>query len=257
MIRFFRIWNNQRNTGTMLTVEKLKNGAMKLDIHLTPLQLGQFEIYYHKIIDWNKRINLTRITEYEDVQVKHFLDSLTVTAAVDFNRKSLKVIDVGTGAGLPGIPLKIVFPEIRLTLIEATIKKTKFLEEVVTNLDLREVEVIPGRAETAAHDVRYREKFDVVVSRALAPLPALVELTLPFCNVGGYCIAQKKGNIEKEIEQSKKAVEVMGGRLLRIHKVELKEFDDNRSLVIIDKIKATPVEYPRMPGMPEKRPIIS
>ena len=238
-------------------MEILKSAVEKLHIHLTPLQLEQFQNYYHETINWNTHINLTSITDYTDVQIKHFLDSLTVAEAFDFNKRSLELIDVGTGVGMPGIPLKIVFPEIRLTLIEATKKKTKFLEEVVKQLGLREVEIIAGRAETTAHDILYREQFDVVVSRALAPLPALVELTLPFCNIGGCCIAQKKGDIDKEIEQSKKAIEVMGGKLHRIYKVELKEFNDNRSLVIIDKIKATPVEYPRRPGIPGKRPIIS
>jgi 16S rRNA (guanine527-N7)-methyltransferase len=238
-------------------MEKLKTAAVKLGLHLSTEQMKQFELYYRELIDWNKRISLTSITGYEDVQIKHFLDSLTISRAVDLKKKGLRVVDVGTGAGLPGMPLKIVFPHIRLTLIEATIKKTKFLEQVISKLDLKEVEVIASRAETAAHNDNYREKFDVVISRALSSLPALAELMLPFCNTGGCCIAPKKGDIDKEVEQSKKAITLMGGTLKGLNKVDLNEFSDDRILVIISKVKSTPVEYPRRPGMPGKRPIIS
>ncbi len=238
-------------------MEKLKSAAEKLGIHLTPLQLEQFEVYYRELIDWNKRINLTSITDYEDVQVKHFLDSLTVASTIDLKERDLRVIDVGTGAGLPGVPLKIVFPDLKLTLMEATMKKTKFLEQLTRNLGLKGVEVISGRAETVAHDIKYREKFDVIVSRAVAALPALVELTLPFCKIGGCCVAQKKGDVREEVERAKKAIIVMGGSLKEIKSVEINELNDNRCLVMIDKVKSTPVEYPRRPGMPEKRPLIS
>ena len=153
-------------------MEKLKTGAEKLGLHLTAQQLEQFEAYYRELIDWNERINLTSITGYEDVQIKHFLDSLTIASVVDFKKKGVRVIDVGTGAGLPGISLKIVFPHINLYLLEATMKKTKFIEQMITTLGLKGVEIIAGRAETVAHDARYREKFDVVLSRAVAPLPA-------------------------------------------------------------------------------------
>jgi 16S rRNA (guanine527-N7)-methyltransferase len=240
-------------------MEKLKSGAKRLGIYLTPLQIEQFEVYYHELIDWNKRINLTSITGYEDAQVKHFLDSLTVAAALNFSDggKGLKLIDVGTGAGLPGIPLKIASPDIKLTLVEATVKKTRFLEHVIAKLGLKDVEIVASRAETVAHEDRYRERFDVVISRAVAVLSALAELMLPFCNIGGRCIVQKKGDIGGEVEQAKKAITIMGGRLREVKPVELKEFDDKRWLVIIDKIKSTPAAYPRRPGMPEKRPIIS
>jgi 16S rRNA (guanine527-N7)-methyltransferase len=240
-------------------MEKLKSGAEELGINLTPLQIERFEVYYHELIAWNKRINLTSITDYEDAQIKHFLDSLTVAEAIDFknNGENLKVIDVGTGAGLPGIPLKIVFPDIKLTLLEATVKKTKFLEHLIGKLDLKNVEIVAERAETAAHDARYREKYDVVLARAVATLPALAELLLPFCNIGGKSIVQKKGDIKGEIEQAEKAITLMGGSLREVRLVELKELNDNRWLIIIDKVKSTPVLYPRRPGMPEKRPVIS
>jgi 16S rRNA (guanine527-N7)-methyltransferase len=238
-------------------MEKLKAGAEKLGIHLSQRRLQQFQIYYQELIEWNQRINLTRITGYEEVQLKHFLDSLTVALAMELPDKGMKqnVIDVGTGAGMPGIPLKIIRPDIHLTLLEATFKKTKFLEYVVERLGLDNVEIAAGRAEESAHDRKYREQFDVVLSRAVAALPALVELALPFCNVGGIFIAQKKGEIQKEIERSRPAIEVLGGAVREVRPVELEGLDDKRYLVVIDKVKLAPAKYPRRPGMPEKRPI--
>jgi 16S rRNA (guanine527-N7)-methyltransferase len=237
-------------------MEKLREGAKKLGINLTGEQLEKFETYYREIIDWNKKVNLTRITDYEEVQIKHFLDSLTVLTVVPPGR-DLKVIDIGTGAGLPGIPLKIVSPGIDLMLLEATAKKARFLEHLMQRLGLDKVQIATGRAEEMAHDNRYRESFDVVLARALAPLPALVELTLPFCEVGGCCIAQKKGDIEKEVAQALKAVAVMGGGLKEVKPVLLKDLKDKRFLIIIDKEKSTPPQYPRRPGRPAKRPILS
>jgi 16S rRNA (guanine527-N7)-methyltransferase len=239
-------------------METLKSGAQKLGLDLSPSQLEQFEVYYRELVDWNKRINLTTITGYEAVQTRHFLDSLSVTAALSPEDigESLSVIDVGTGAGLPGVPLKIILPGIRLTLLEATAKKAKFLEYLIERLGLGGVEIVVGRAEEGANKPQYREKFDLVLSRAVAALPALVELALPFCTLGGRFVAQKKGDIEVEIKQSHKAIEVMGGRLREIKTVGLEKSGEKRCLIIIDKIKATPAAYPRRPGMPAKRPII-
>jgi 16S rRNA (guanine527-N7)-methyltransferase len=236
-------------------MEKLMSGAAALGISLTSHQVEQYETYYRDLVDWNQRINLTSITDYEEVQLKHFLDSLTVSEAISFNNQN--VIDVGTGAGFPGIALKIAFPDIKLTLLEATVKKTKFLEYIVSKLGLTDVTIIADRAETAAHDIQYREQFDVVLSRAVAALSTLVELTLPFCKVGGICVALKKGDIQDELKKATKAIEVVGGQLKEVKAVDSDELNDNRWLVIIEKTKAAPAQYPRRPGMPEKRPLIS
>jgi 16S rRNA (guanine527-N7)-methyltransferase len=240
-------------------MKRLYSGAQKLGIKLTPWQLEQFEIYYRELIDWNKRMNLTSITGYEEVQLKHFLDSLTVTMATKLSApgSSINFIDIGTGAGLPGVPLRILWPTIRLVLLEATAKKAKFLEHLVARLGLDSVEVVVGRAEVVAHEARYRERFDLVLSRAVAALPGLAELTLPFCAVGGVFITQKKGDITREINQASRAIVVLGGKIREVKTVELEELSDERSLVVIDKIKPTPDEYPRRPGIPEKRPLIS
>jgi 16S rRNA (guanine527-N7)-methyltransferase len=237
-------------------MEKLKSGAKKLGIHLSGEQLEKFETYYREITNWNKKVNLTRITDYQEVQFKHFLDSLTVFSVMPPD-KALRVIDIGTGAGLPGIPLRIVSPGISLTLLESTVRKTKFLDHIVKKLGLDKVEIVHGRAEEIARDERYREKFDLALARALAPLPALVELVLPFCEVGGCCIALKKGKVSAEVSRALKAIAVMGGSLREVKPVLLPELGDQRCLVIIDKVRPTPPAYPRRPGLPVKRPVLS
>ncbi len=239
-------------------MEKLISSARKLGLSLDSGQLEQFNIYYQELITWNQRMNLTSITDYEEVQIKHFLDSLTATLALEqpSGSTSLRIIDVGTGAGMPGLPLKILFPNMRLVLLDATAKKATFLHHIKDKLELDNVEIVVGRAEKVAHLGEYRERFDVVLSRAVAPLATLVELTLPFCAAGGSFIAQKKGEIEPELSQANKAISVLGGNLREVKRVDLEEFTDERQLVIIDKISPTPEKYPRRPGIPAKRPLI-
>ena len=239
-------------------MNKLIAGAAKLGIKIDSGQVEQFELYYRELIEWNKKTNLTAITDYVSVQVKHFLDSLTVTLALseeELASPDFKIVDVGTGAGFPGLPLKILFPQPRLVLIEPTTKKTAFLHHIVHKLELQSVEVLNSRAEEAAHLPAYREQFDLVLSRAVALLPTLVELTLPFCRIGGRFIAQKKGEIDQEIARAKKAIAVLGGKLDRTERIELDAFTDARYLVIIDKISSTPNTYPRRPGVPKRRPL--
>jgi len=239
-------------------MEKLIEGASKLGIKLTTRQVKQFELYYQELVEWNKKINLTAITDYSSVQVKHFLDSLTITLALpegEMGRPDFNIVDIGTGAGFPGLPLKILFPQPRLVLIEPTTKKTAFLHHIIRKLELENVEVLNSRAEEAAHLPLYREQFALALSRAVALLPTLVELTLPFCRIGGRFIAQKKGEIDEEINRADKAIVALGGKLDRIKKIELDEFTDARYLVIIGKISPTPGKYPRRPGVPERRPI--
>jgi 16S rRNA (guanine527-N7)-methyltransferase len=240
-------------------MEKLKSAAKELGLELAPTQLEQFNSYYQELLDWNQRVNLTAITDYGEVQIKHFLDSLTVTLARPPSaiKREFRLIDVGTGAGMPGIPLKIVFPALKLVLLEATAKKADFLRHITQKLGLENVEIVVGRAEEVAHQAQYRERFDLVLSRAVASLPTLVELTLPFCVVGGSFIAQKKGNIDEEIGRASRAIELLGGSLRQVKKIDLAEFADERYLVVIDKLSPTPEQYPRRPGIPAKRPIVS
>jgi len=239
-----------------MEMEKLISGAGRLGIKLSAGQVEQFAVYYRELTSWNRRINLTAITGYEEVQIKHFLDSLTVTLALKPDAKSFRLIDVGSGAGLPGIPLKIIMPDIRLTLLEATAKKAAFLDHISQKLGLEGVEVVVGRAEDIAHRKQYREQFDIVLSRAVASLASLVELTLPFCTIGGSFIAQKKGEIDPELSQATRAIGLLGGKLREPKRIELAEFTDERWLIVIDKITPTPEPYPRRAGIPQKRPLL-
>ena len=236
-------------------MEKLKVGVERLGLKLSENQLAQFQTYYEELIDWNQRMNLTSITEYEQVQINHFLDALTVALVWKPESSQPKVIDIGTGAGIPGIPMKIVFPQIHLVLLEATAKKASFLSHIVKKLGLSDVEIEVGRAEDIAHEDRYREQFTIALARGVAELAALAELTLPFCTIGGLVIAHKRGEIQQELSRAEKAIDILGGKLKEVRPVTLTEFPDNRSLVVIEKVSHTPDKYPRRAGMPAKRPL--
>jgi 16S rRNA (guanine527-N7)-methyltransferase len=237
----------------MLQMQKLVEGARRLGLSLAPEQIERFQVYYDELIDWNGRMNLTAIVDYEEAQVRHFLDSLTVLKA--FSEMPSTVVDVGTGAGLPGIALKIVYPEIELTLIDSVQKKALFLNHLVDVLKLDGVEVVTGRAETLAHDPAYREGFDAVLSRGVSRMAVLSELTLPFCKIGGVFIAMKKRGDRDEFDESDAALQVLGGRLRKVIGIDLPDLID-RALVVVDKIKPTPDKYPRRSGIPQKRPLL-
>ena len=237
-------------------MENLIEGAARLGIDLDGKQVERFRSYYDELIDWNENINLTSVTGREEVQTRHFLDSLAVASVLpesvlDGNDK---VLDVGTGAGFPGLPLKIAYPRIDLTLLEATAKKTVFLNHVVDKFGLEGVTVVTGRAEEEAHRPEMREQFGAVVSRAVARLDALAELCLPFCAVGGVMIAQKGPNVEEELEQARHAIETLGGRFEERGMLVSPPVGVG-TLVVIQKQLATPPSFPRRPGIPSKRPL--
>lgn len=235
-------------------MERLISGAQRLGLFLTPEQVARFQVYYEELIRWNRRVNLTAIVDYEEVQLKHFLDSLTITLALKGLPSHL--LDIGTGAGFPGVPLKILYPRISLTLVDSVHKKAAFLHHLLARLDLEGVAVLAERAEHLAHDERYRQRFDIVLSRGVAKLATLAELTLPFCALGGAFIALKKGEVDGEIAAAARAIDILGGRLRDVKRVSLEEFEkEERVLVIIDKLTPTPQRYPRRPGSPQKHPL--
>ena len=226
----------------------------ELGIEQDQNQLERFHKFYQLLIEWNKVMNLTGITEYEDVVEKHFVDSLSIIKAIDLSRIHT-VIDVGTGAGFPGIPLKIAFPHLRVVLLDSLNKRIKFLDEVISQLGLTEIRTIHGRAEEYARKEEYREQFDLCVSRAVANLSTLSEYCLPYIQVGGMFVPYKSGEIDDEVEQSKKAVRILGGNIKKVMKFELPGTDIHRSFVLIHKEQHTQKKYPRKAGIPAKEPL--
>lgn len=230
--------------------EKVK----ELSIVLNDKQIQQFEQYYNILVEWNKVMNLTAITEYEEVVEKHFLDSLTIVNAIHVE-KIETLIDVGTGAGFPGIPLKIAFPHLKVTLLDSLNKRIKFLNEVIDLLELNDIKAIHGRAEDYAKQAEYREQYDICVSRAVANLATLSEYCLPYVKVDGLFVPYKSGEIDEELKSSEKAVSILGGKVEEVVKFQLPGTDIGRSFVKIHKINETKKKYPRKAGMPTKEPL--
>ncbi len=232
----------------------LTKKVKKLSIVLNDKQIQQFEQYYNILVEWNKVMNLTAITKYEEVIEKHFLDSLTIVDAINME-KIETLIDVGTGAGFPGIPLKIAFPHLKVTLLDSLNKRIKFLNEVIDLLDLDDIKAIHGRAEDYAKQAEYREQYDICVSRAVANLATLSEYCLPYVKVDGLFVPYKSGEIDEELKSSEKAVSILGGKVEEVVKFQLPGTDIGRSFVKIHKIKETKKKYPRKAGMPTKEPL--
>ena len=235
-------------------VEQITEGQ----VLLTDAQLAQFEQYYDMLIEKNKVMNLTAITEREEVILKHFIDSLALAGYVKLWEKPYRIIDVGTGAGFPGIPLKIAFPNIKVTLFDSLNKRIKFLQEVIEALNLNSAgfcDAVHGRAEEGARDKNMREKYDFAVSRAVANMAVLSEYCIPFVKVGGCFIPYKTGTVEEEITQGKKAIQILGGKIEKVEKLMLPDSDISRSFVFIRKEKQTPKAYPRKAGTASKQPL--
>ena len=233
-------------------MENFIKEANKMGITITDIQKEQFVTYYESLVEWNKVMNLTAITDFEEVLEKHFLDSLSIVKTLDLNKKET-MIDVGTGAGFPGLPLKIVFPKLKVTLLDSLNKRVEFLNYVIKSLNLQEIETIHGRAEDFARNSSYREKYDLVVSRAVANLSTLSEYCLPFAKVGGIFASYKSEKAEEEMKESKNAIFLLGGKM---KKCEIFSLGNNiRKIIVIEKKETTSSKYPRKAGLPSKKPL--
>jgi 16S rRNA (guanine527-N7)-methyltransferase len=232
-------------------------GAAALGIVLGEVQVARFRRYCELLLDWNTWVNLTAITDPAEVAARHFLDSLTVASAIPETERAggLRLLDVGAGAGFPGLPLAIAFPNWHVTLLEATGKKVRFLEAVIADLDLANAEAIHGRAEETAHNPSYRGRFDGVTARAVAALPTLLEYCAPFVRVGGLVIAPKKGDLAGEIAAGGRAAKLLGARLLDLVQVMVPPLVDGRVLIVAVQERPCPPQYPRAAGAPVKRPL--
>lgn len=239
-----------------MDIEKFKelmdNYLKELDIELSDLQLNQFYRYMNLLIEWNKVMNLTGITDPEEIIIKHFIDSLTVLDKID---KRDSIIDVGTGAGFPGIPIKIAFPEAKVVLLDSLNKRIKFLNEVIEQLQLNNIETIHGRAEDYGKDKKYREKYDIAIARAVAPLNILLEYLMPFTKVKGKVLCMKASNSEEEIKNSSNAIKILGGELVNTEEFCIPTTDIKRRIIQVNKVKETNKKYPRKAGTPSKQPL--
>lgn len=235
-------------------LSKFKSMVDKLNIDLSGSQYDQFIKYYEMLIKWNEVMNLTAITEFDEVIVKHFVDSISLIKAIDVNKK-INIIDIGTGAGFPGIPLKIAYPNLKITLLDSLNKRVGFLNEVINELDLKDIEALHGRAEDYAKAGQLREKYDLCVSRAVANLATLSEYCLPYVKVGGKFISYKSEKLAEELASAGKAISILGGKINDPIEFMLPDTEVFRAFMIIDKIKETPKKYPRKAGTPSKDPL--
>lgn len=240
-------------------MNKLVNICNKINIEISDDQINCFEKYYELLIEKNKVMNLTAITDKEDVIVKHFIDSIALIPyltdkGININNE-LKIIDIGTGAGFPGLPLKIMMPDVKFTLLDSLNKRVSFLNEVIDELKLKDIEALHGRAEDYASDNKYREKYDICVSRAVANLSTLSEYCIPFVKEDGYFISYKAGESEEEINNSKNAIKILGGKINKVEEFVLPGTDVSRVFVFIRKLELTDKKYPRKAGVPAKKPL--
>ena len=232
--------------------EKMQEKSRDLGVRFSVEQIEQFFEYMNLLIEWNEKMNLTAITDPEEIILKHFIDSITILKEIEDNSK---VVDVGTGAGFPGIPLSIMNPTLKITLVDSLNKRLIFLQEVVNKLNLKNIEIIHARAEEFGQNKKYRESFDIATSRAVANLSTLSEYLIPFVKVGGKVISMKAAEAQEEINEAKKAIEVLGGKIEKIEEFNLPQSDIGRTVILVKKEKQTPNKYPRKPGTPSKEPI--
>lgn len=239
-----------------MQLEEFKQELLKVskmaNIDLKQKEIEEFYWYMGNLIEWNEKMNLTAIIEPKEIIIKHFIDSLTINK---YMKEASIIIDVGTGAGFPGIPIKIVNPDKQITLLDSLNKRILFLENVIEELQLNKIEAIHNRAEEIGKNEKYREQYDVSVSRAVAPLNVLVEYLIPFVKLGGRSICMKGPKIEEELEQAKSAIQRLGGRIDKVDCFQLPNTQIERNIIVIEKIKNTPKEFPRKAGIPSKKPI--
>lgn len=236
--------------------ELMKEELSEITIELSEEQLRQFYQYFELLVEWNKVMNLTTIVALEDVVTKHFVDSLSLVKAVpNLGEKEVRILDLGTGAGFPGIPLKIAFPELKITLLDSLNKRVNFLNEVIQQLELNGIDAVHGRAEDYGRDKEYREKYDYCVSRAVANLSTLAEYCMPYVKIGGAFIPYKSGKIEEELNGAKGAVKLLGGKVEDVVTFILPKTDVERSFVVVRKREGTSRKYPRKAGLPSKEPL--
>lgn len=232
--------------------KELVEKALKIRIELSEHQIEQFYIYMKLLTEWNEKINLTAIIEPKEIILKHFIDSLTISSQI---QQSITIADIGSGAGFPGIPLKIVNPEKELVLIDSLSKRVNFLNEVIKKCNINGITAIHARVEEIGHNSKYRGQFDVTTSRAVAKLNVLLEYMMPLVKLGGKCICLKGPNIDDEIEESKKALNILGGEISKIEKINLPDSDNKRTIIEVLSVKQLPNKYPRKPGTPTSSPL--